>query len=317
LEIFDNGAFSLNVPKGWHLKVAGDCATLAFVVEDPAEPLRKVVYFGVVGPVYLTGMQQQLDQQYMAMGGYPIEWVDMPVVEPLTPENLLANFAGIAASSVAQRFMPGCPRFDGFQVVSSEPQPTALNAQGARSALVRGVFVENGRRGEGLFALTTAIAMPMLGGPGGGTGKGYMMAGITVPAGEMAAWQPVLMDVLASFSIHPNYVRGCLARSQEAFNGVMEAGKTLGETSDRILEAWQKRNRSDDILAAKRSDAILSKERMYDPGTGTVYEFENGFSDHYRVNPQEYRNPNLEALPPDNHELWTAPTQDGQRELGL
>ncbi len=317
LEAFDNGAFALRVPKGWRMKLAGDCSTLAFVLEDPAEPLRKVVMFGAVGPVYLSAMQKQTDHQYMAMGGFPVEWHDMPVVEPLTPENLLANFAGIAASQVAQRFMPGCPAFDGFQVVSSQAQQPVVSAQGARSALVRGVFAENGRAGEGLFSLTTAVAMPMLGGPGGGTGKGYLMAGITAPAGELAAWQPLLMEVLASFSIHPEYVRGCLARSQAAFEGVMAAGDTLRETSDMIHQSWERRNRSDDIVSAKRSDAILGRERMYDPGTGKVYEFENGFSDRYRVNPQDYRNPDLEPLPPDSHELWTAPTRDGPRELGF
>lgn len=317
LQPFDNGAFALRVPKGWHMKVAGDCSTLAFVLEDPTEPLRKVVYFGTVGPVYLSAMQKQTDYQYMAMGGFPVEWQDMPVVEPLTPENLLANFSGIAASQVAQRFMPGCPAFDGFQVVSSQPQQPGLSAQGARGALVRGVFAENGRAGEGLFSLTTAVAMPMLGGPGGGTGKGYLMAGITAPAGELAAWQPLLMQVLSSFTIHPEYVRGCLARSQAAFEGVMAAGNTLRETSVMIHQSWENRNRSDDIVSAKRSDAILGRERLYDPGTGEVFEFENGFSDRYRVNPQDYRNPNLEPLPPDNHELWTAPTRDGPRELGF
>jgi len=317
LETFDNGAFSLQVPRGWRMKTAGDCASLAFVLEDPAEPLRKVVYFGAVGPVYLSGMQQQLDQQYMSMGGYPIEWADMPVVEPLTPENLMANFAGIASSSVAQRFMPGCPRFDGFQAVSSEPQRTAFPAQGAQSALVRGVFSENGRAGEGLFSLTTAIAMPMMGGPGGGTGKGHMMAGVTAPAGELASWQPALMKVLESFTVHPEYVRGCLARSQAQFEGVMEAGKTLSETSDMIMDSWERRNRSDDILAAKRSDQILDKERLVDPETGEVYEFNNGFYDRYSVNPENYRNPNLERLPPDDYELWTAPQADGYDHLQI
>lgn len=166
LQPFDNGFYSMQAPAGWLMAPAGDCATLAFVLQDPQEPLRKILYFGAVGPVYQTQAQKQVDWQYMSGYGYPVEWADMPVVDPLTPENLLASFAQIAASQLAQRFMPGCPRLDGFQVVSSVPLPCALPVAGARSALVRGLFVENGRLAEGLFSLTTAPYMPMMGGPG-------------------------------------------------------------------------------------------------------------------------------------------------------
>ena len=103
LQAFDNGAFRVDVPKGWPVTVAGNCATLAFVAQDPREPRLKIMYFGLVGPVYQSAAQKQLDQQYMMFGGFPIEWYDMPVVAPLTPENLLANFAQIAASQAAQR----------------------------------------------------------------------------------------------------------------------------------------------------------------------------------------------------------------------
>ena len=46
-------------------------------------------------------------------------------------------------------------------------------------------------------------------------------------------------------------------------------------------------------MAEKRSDAMLGKERLYDPGTGEVYEFQNGFYDQYRLNPQEYWRPSI------------------------
>ncbi len=317
LQAFDNGAFRVDVPKGWPVTAAGDCASLAFVAQDPQEPRRKILYFGLVGPVYQSAAQKQLDQQYMMSGGFPIEWHDMPVVAPLTPENLLANFAQIAASQAAQRFLPGCPRLEGFQAVSSQARPAALPAQGARSALVRGVFLENGGAAEGLFSLTTAPFMPMMGGPGGGTAYGYLLAGVTAPKGELDAWQPLLLESLSSFAVHSEYAEGCRRRSEETFRAVAEAGRTLNETADMLMESWQARNRSDDILAEKRSDAMLGKERLYDPGKGEVYEFDNGFYDRYRLNPGDYRNPDLQPLPEGDHGLWTAPARDGARELGL
>ena len=316
LQPFNNGAFAMQIPQGWNMAVAGDCTSLAFVLQDPQEPLRKVLYFGLAGPVYQSQMQKQIDFQSMNIGAPPLAWFDMPVVDPLTPENLLANFSQIASSQSAQRFMPGLPRLEGFQTVSSAPLPCPLNASGARSALVRGVFVENGRAAQGLFSLTTAPFMPSLGGPGGGTAFGHMLTGITAPKGELDALQPMLLRVLASFSLHPEYVQGCLARSQAAFQSSMQAGKTLRETSEQITRSWEARNRSDDILAEKRSDAMLGKERLYDPGTGEVYEFNNGFYDQYRLNPQGYRNSQLQPLPARDHGLWSAAAGDGYRHLG-
>lgn len=316
-ERFDNGAFAMDVPSGWPLTVAGDCASLAFLLQDPREPLRKVMFFGMVGPVYQSEMQKQIDRQYMSAGGYPVEWHDMPVVDPLTPGNLLAHFSQIASSQAARRFMPQCPRLDQFQAVSSEPMSLQMNAPGARHELVRGVFVESGRAAEGLFTLTTAPYMPMMGGPGGGTAYGFLLSGITAPKGELEAWQETLRRPLSTYSVHPVYVQGCLRRSEAAFHSVVQAGETLRETSDMIHRSWEARNRSDDILAEKRSDAILGKERLYDPGSGEVYEFNNGFHDRYRLNPEEYRKPDLQPLPADDHRLWTAPARDGYRELGL
>ena len=315
LQPFNNGAFAMQIPQGWNVAVAGDCASLAFVLQDPQEPLRKIVSFGMVGPVYQSVMQKQIDQQYMASGGFPVEWFDMPVVEPLTPENLLANFSQIAASGLARRFMPGIPQLAGLQVVSSTPLPCPLPVAGAQRALMRVVFMENGRVAQGLFSLTTAPYMPMMGGPGGGTAYGYLMTGITAPKGELAALQSTLLRSLATFAIQPAYVQDCLMRSDAAFGAVLQAGKTLRETSEQISRSWEARNRTDDILSEKRSDAMLGKERLYDPGTGEVYEFGNGFYDQYKLNPQGYRNSELQPLPADDHGLWSAAPRDGARYL--
>ena len=105
-------------------------------------------------------------------------------------------------------------------------------------------------------------------------------------------------------------------RSEAAFGAVLQAGKTLRETSDLIARGWEERNRRDDVVAEKRSDAILGRERLYDPDTGEGYEFNDGFYDQYRQNPQAYRNANLQPLPADDHGLWTAAARDGYRALG-
>lgn len=47
------------------------------------------------------------------------------------------------------------------------------------------------------------------------------------------------------------------------------------------MSSWENRNRSQDIISQKQSDATLGYERVYDTETNEVYKAPNGFSDAY------------------------------------
>ena len=51
--------------------------------------------------------------------------------------------------------------------------------------------------------------------------------------------------------------------------------------SDMIMDSWEKRNNSYDIISQKQSDATLGYERVYDTETGDIYKAYNGFTDDY------------------------------------
>jgi hypothetical protein len=313
LESFDGGFFSIEKPKGWNIVTAGACATFAFLARDPAESLSQVFYFGEVGPVYMFEQQKQIDYQYMSMGGYPCAWADMPVINPLTPGNFLAQFHLIAQSQTARSFMPQCPRLENLQVISTVRQPSPIS--GAATELVRAVFVERGKVGEGLFLVTVAPLLPFTGSPGGGLGCGFCIAGITAPQREFQDMEETLIKSLQSFTIGQSYVSNCMAQQASTYAGILKAGKTLSETSDIITQGWEGRNRVHDILAEKTSDAILGKERLYNPGNGEVYEFENGFYDKYVLDQNRYEMNDLQRLPSDDHELWMKAPLDGYKHL--
>ncbi|NCC50679.1 MAG: hypothetical protein EOM20_05625 [Spartobacteria bacterium] len=315
LEPYDAGVFSIRKPRNWEIITAGQCSTLAFLIRDQSRPLRQVFYFGEVGPFYMSEQQKQIDYNYMNMGGYPIQYIEMPVISPLTPEAFIQQFHLIANTSIARQFMPQCPRLEQIQVISSTPQSSGFAIQGAQTSLVRALFTRDGQVGEGLFLVAVAPFMAFMNGPGGGTGVAMSFTGITAPQGEFSTLEPMLSACVASFNLSQAYVQNCLQMQQQQYAGIMKAGETLRETSDMIMSGWQQRNKPDDIIAAKRSDAILDKERLYNPDTGEVYEFKNGFYDDYRLNPQRYEQSNLQPLPDNNHELWNAPTLDGYQHL--
>ena len=311
----DGGYFSIKKPVGWKVYTAGRGSTFSFLIRDPSAALRQIFLFGEVGPVYMSAEQKQIDQQYVSMGGFPVAWLDMPVVNPLTPANFLEQFHVIARSQVAKSFMPQCPTLEKLQVVSSKSLASPL--QGGKTELIRAVFTQNDKLGQGLFTVTVAPMIPFMGSPGGGIGYGFLVVGISAPKAEFPKVEASLIECLESFQLSESYVRKCMAEQEAAWRGVFKAGKTLSESSDMIMEGWQNRNRTDDIIAEKRSDAILGKERLYDPNTGEVYEFENGFHDKYRLDPGKWNLADLKPLPGDNYDLWTKPPLDGDQHVHL
>ena len=310
---FNGVFFSIDKPREWEIITAGNCADFAFLIRDPSQSLRQIFYFGEIGPVYMSLQQKQIDLQYMNMGGYPSSWIDMPVVNPLTPGNFLAQFYLITQTKIAQRFMPQWPRLENLQIVKAIPQRCPLS--GGSTELIRALFTEGKDLGEGLFLATVAPMLPFTGGPGGGIAAGFFITGITGPKREFRNIEQILVKSIERLTISQSYVNNCLAQQARTYAGILKAGKTLSETSDIIMRGWENRNKVDDIVAEKRSDAILGRERLYNPSTGEVYEFENGFYDKYNLNRNKYEMNNLQPLPRNDYDLWMKAPLDGYRNL--
>ena len=56
------------------------------------------------------------------------------------------------------------------------------------------------------------------------------------------------------------------------------------QISDGIMNFWEKRGASYDIMSQKQSDATLGYERVYDTETNEIYNAYNGFTDDYDGN---------------------------------
>jgi hypothetical protein len=313
LELWRGPGFQLSKPQGWQVLVSGQCSELGFLVYDPANPARQFFFFGSVGPFYMSADQKQLDQQVAGYYQGILNWLDMPVVAPLTPENFFRNFEAIAASGLARQYVPHFPPLRGFEPVWAAPLQSQV--QGGRSGLVRGLFVQGNVLAEGLFQATVAPFAPFTGSPGGGTGVGLMVMGLSAAKDEFALWQPVLTRCLGSFDVNPDYARQCMQASGQAWGAVASAGRTLAESSDMIRQGWESRNRSYDIMAEKRSDAILERDRVYNPETDEVYEVGPQFWEHYRLNRQQYRQKELEQLPDGDYRLWDKPLLPGDQHI--
>ncbi len=313
LERFDGGFFSIDIPKGWKVYQAGQCSEFAFLVRDSSNPLRQVFYFGQVGPVYMSQEQKQVDYNYMSMGGYPSPWFEMPVINPFTPDNFLKNFNLIANTEIARNFMPQCPELKNIHIISVSPQGSPLGY--GETQLIRALYTRDDNIGEGLFYAILLPLLPYTGSPGGGIGAAFMLMGITAPKDEFGDMEGILTKSLGTFKMDDSYVANCISQQQQTYSEILNAGKTLSETSDMIMESWENRNRTDDILSEKWSDVILGRERLYDPETGNVYDVEPGFYDKYNPNRDGYEMNNLQVMPDDDYEIWMRNPLEGEKYI--
>jgi len=309
LETYDGGFFTVKKPTGWKIYTAGAYGTFGFLLQDPANPARQVLYLGEVSPFYQSQKQKDIDLNYMRTTRWVVGWRDMPVVSPLTPAEFFTRFEQIAKSKIGTGYMPKLPRFSGFRVLAQQAVSSPLTI--GTTSLVTGYFVQGGVPCEGQFLATVAPYMPFMNGPGGGTGIAGHVVAITAPVSEFVGLQDDLAACVDSFHMSDAYVQAGIAQSKENFKGVMKAGQTLREASAIITDGWNARNKTLDIIAQKRSDATLGHERVYDPSTGEVYQVENGFIDKYEANRSAYDNTGLRALPSDDYSLWTATPSDG------
>jgi len=302
-------------PVGWEIATAGSCSTLAFVMRDPEQPLRQIFFFGMVGPIYTLQEQKDLDNWYVANGGYPHTWLDAPVVNPLSVDNFFAHWPEIAAMQAAADFMAEFPQLENLEVIATAPQDPMVGIPGAQTAVVRGLFVDGGAVGEAQLLGTVAEYAAYTGAPGGGFAYGDMVCGVTAPKREFAALEPRMVEALDSFTIPQSYANQCMADSEATWEAIAAAGQTLSDASDMIHEGWQNRSHSEDIMAEKRSDAILGNDRVYNPDTSEVYEVGADWYQQYDLNRGTYEMGNLQPLPGEDWDLWTAAPLDGTANI--
>ena len=139
------------------------------------------------------------------------------------------------------------------------------------------------------------------------------LRGYTAEAAAFEAMQPVLAQSLASIRFTDAYNNQCL-RMQQSGGQVAGAGQEIG---DMQWEAWKERNRAQDIMHEKITDAIMGRERLYDPQTGRVWDAPTGFYDDiYNPYRQGFDMNNLQPLPSyDGYDPWMRPTTPIEQEL--
>ena len=295
--------FTFEKPANWMLSQSGECDTLTLFLQNPAEPLQQLFFFPRFGPVYMTQEQKSSDMQYETISGQSLHRLDMPVIQPLNPENFARFIPQVLQMQTMRDFMAERPGIKIVEPIVVTPQKKSLDYQDTQTAILRILFVQNNRLGEGLISITTVPSPEYRNAPGGGIGMGYLLYGLTAPKGELTAMLPALLTAGRSFNLGAEYEKKCRKARAEDLPTLLQDGASLTPVLNAMATLWEKRQPVEDMTAEKKADGLRNVERLYLQATHEVYEFPLGFSLEYLKNPGQYTIPGLRPLP-DDPVLW-------------
>ena len=98
---------------------------------------------------------------------------------------------------------------------------------------------------------------------------------------RLIEWEGVLTDCFKTLQYSDSFVSATNQASNEKVALAKQISQNFNATMDGFMSSWESRNRSQDIMSQKQSDATLGYERVYDTETGEIYKATNGFTDVY------------------------------------
>ena len=295
LEKYETADFSIMIPKGWTVTTGGVNMIHSIRVYDPNEPLNQM--FVLLKADVLLHSQAAKDawQYNYSMGNTQAAlFVAAPVLENPSTEGFFQIFSQYAdfATQIESSYSGYVfPKFDGFTVTDRFASTSSMQAYALGDELLRGTFTDNGKQGEGMFAAsvvdfgTVMIAGGlngyMLQQVDGGYYMAYNVMAITAAKDTFIEWESVLTDCMKTLQYSDSFVNATNQASNEKVALAQQISQNFNQTLDGIMSSWENRNKSQDIMSQKQSDATLGYERVYDTETNEIYRATNGFTDVY------------------------------------
>lgn len=177
------------------------------------------------------------------------------------------------------------PRFNDFNTLESFETNNTLGDASYAPAMLHATFTDaNGTAGEGMFTadvLDFTGNTAVMGNIDAGFYMAYTIMAVTAVENEFVEWEDLLCQCINSIDYTDNFVNNAIAQSNEMVVTSQKLSQSFNEIADGIMDSWNQRNASEDILRQKQSDAILGYERVYNTDNGEIYKAYNGFTDDF------------------------------------
>ena len=268
--------FSMDIPEGWTVRSSAMYTGMfhAIHVFDPEKPVNQIFFMLKMEPMF----PDENSRAMMALssdlfGKYPILTnVSTQGVFEIFPQfadamNATADYADIQTPYIAD-----------FSVTESFESTQGMSSVSISPAILRANFTQDGTAGEGMF---TADVVPFAMGTGMGYYSVYNLTVLSAEKGTFQDWQPTLSKSLSSLDYTREFQSFAMSQSNQGVATSQSLSQSASEMSDSIMSSWENRNKSQDIMSQKQSDATLGYERIVDTETGDIYKIDNGFTDWY------------------------------------
>ncbi len=286
-EKYDNGLISLEIPKGWEVAIApADYIHYSFKMYDPKNP-DYMLLFGLKMEGFLK--TERARKAYASY--YPdVLFSKLSAIEPQTTESFYRvwnnNAYLINTEDLKTDYLPYFYEFTVIEDIGD----SMLGGDILRASFANG----EGEAIQGLFtAAVTDVGSYYISENIWNiySAQGdvwplnvYHIVAMTAPDDEFNNWQGILDHCLSTLEFSSTFINGFNAEENQLVSTIQANQRIYDSISDMIMDSWEQRNASYDIISQKQSDATLGYERVYDTETGEVYRAYNGFTDDYSGN---------------------------------
>ena len=268
--------FSMNIPEGWTVRSSAMYTGMfhAIHVFDPENPVNQIFFMLKMEPLFPDENSRAMMALYSDLfGKYPI----LTNVSTQGVFEIFPQFAD-AMNATADYTDIQTPYIADFSVTESFESTQGMSSVAISPAILRADFTQDGTAGEGMF---TADVVPFAMGTGMGYYSVYNLTLLSAEKDTFQDWQPTLSKSLSSLAYTPEFQSFAMSQSSQAAATSQSLSQAACEMSDSIMSSWENRNKSQDIMSQKQSDATLGYERIVDTETGEIYKIDNGFTDWY------------------------------------
>ena len=286
-EKYDNGLVSLDIPSGWKVEVAPvDYIHYSFKVYNP----KNKDYWFLFGLKQEGFLKSELARKTFAKYYPDAMFSKLAPVNPQTTESFYKVWTkNVKLSNQTELKTNYFPYLNQFKVIEK------LGKSMLGGDILRASFTnDDGKAMQGLFtsSVMSSGTYMLNTDPFNLASKQvdvaplnvYHIILMTAPDAEFNNWQSVMDHCIGTIAFSQDFVGSFNSEEKQLKSTIIANQKIYDGISDMIMDSWEKRNNSYDMISQKQSDATLGYERVYDTETGDVYRAYNGFTDDYSGN---------------------------------
>ena len=278
---FDNGLIKMKIPEGWKVDVLGDYIHYTVKAYNPKKPTYQFFF-----NLKTEGFNKSEEAKAWQQKYYPNDiFAKTSVIASKDTEGFYKIFNDMGTLNNTESFT--FPTLTDFTIVEN------LGKGVLGGDILRANFKDSdGKEGEGLFTAYVYDAGPYYVQENIISGKQidiyylsvYDSIFITTPKDDLVNWEEPLNKIASSLEFTDAFLSGFNSQEDAIMKNFQNVRSICNQISDGIMDSWEKRSTSYDIMSQKQSDATLGYERVYDTETNEVYKAYNGFTDDYDGN---------------------------------